>query len=65
MKTREVQCIYYEFEGSCQKGHKGLFRSTCQHCLHYRPMRGKEPARKNLKKTKQYKIADDRRYWDT
>ena len=53
---REIACIYYEYEGSCLKGRKGLFRSTCQICKKYTPRKGGVPARKNLKREKMGKL---------
>lgn len=31
-KTRERQCIYYEYEGKCSKGREGTFLKQCQIC---------------------------------
>ena len=52
MTDREVACIYYVNEGNCLKGKEGTFRKACQICKKYRPKKGGNPARKNLKKHK-------------
>ncbi len=59
MKTREYQCIYYEFEGSCLKGHDGTFNKQCQTCKDYQKKKGSQPRRKNLKKEKVSKWLND------
>ena len=56
MQDREIQCLYYEFEGSCKKGRGGTFWKACQTCNKYKPMRGTSPARKDLRKQKMEKI---------
>ena len=56
--TREIACIYYEYEGSCLKGREGLFKKTCQTCKKYKPRKGGRPAHKNLKKQKIEKIRE-------
>jgi len=58
MTDREIVCIYYEYEGKCKKGRKGIFRKTCQTCSKYTPRKGSLPARKNLKKQKTEKIKE-------
>ena len=55
-KDREVVCKYYECEGKCKKGRKGTFRYYCQKCNKYDPIKGREPARKNLRRAKLEKL---------
>lgn len=52
MKDREIACKYYECEGVCLKGREGTFRKKCQTCDKYDPMRGGQPARKDLRRQK-------------
>lgn len=52
-KTREIACIYYQFEGSCAKGRAGTFRKACQKCDWYKPKKGGIPARQDLRRKKQ------------
>lgn len=33
---REVACIYYKWEGECEKGREGTFRKACQTCKKYK-----------------------------
>ena len=63
MKDRELACIHYKCEGKCDLGHDGTFRKACQHCKQYKPVKGGQPARRNLKKEKMRKLANDRRNW--
>ena len=49
---REIACIYYKWEGECEKGKEGTFKKACQICKKYKPKSGGVPARKNLKKQK-------------
>ena len=49
-KDREIVCKYYECEGKCKKGREGTFRHYCQKCNKYDPIKGREPARKNLRR---------------
>ena len=55
-KDREVVCKYYECEGKCKKGRKGTFRYYCQKCNKYDPIKGRKPARKNLRRAKLEKL---------
>ena len=55
-KDREVVCKYYEYEGKCKKGRKGTFRYYCQKCNKYEPLKGRELARKNLRRAKLEKL---------
>lgn len=56
--TREIACVFYEYEGECSKGRKGTFRDACQTCKKYQPLKNGAPARKNLKKQKAEKIKE-------
>lgn len=56
--SREIACIYYEYEGCCSKGREGTFRKACQICKKYKPRNGSLPARKNLKKQKMEKLKE-------
>lgn len=58
MQDREVSCIYYKWEGECEKGREGTFRKACQTCKKYKARKGSLPARKNLKKQKMEKIKE-------
>lgn len=58
-KDREIVCKYYECEGKCSKGREGTFRHYCQKCNKYNPVKGRLPARKNLKRKKIEKIRRD------
>ena len=62
MRDREISCVSYLYEGKCAKGHKGLFRKTCQTCPDYVAVRGGRPARKNLKREKLEKIRNSEIY---
>lgn len=62
-KDREIACENYVCEGECTKGREGTFRHYCQTCSLYRPVRGGQPARKNLKKEKTEKFLKDKRNW--
>ena len=64
MKDREIACEFYEHEGCCTKGREGTFRKQCQICDIYKPVRGGQPARKNLKNEKKEKFMKDRRNWE-
>lgn len=54
-KDREIACEYYINEGNCKKGHKGIFKKTCQVCKDYRMKRGSQPKRKDLRQEKTIK----------
>ena len=62
-KDREIACESYVCEGNCSKGKDGTFRKACQTCSSYRPIRGGQPARKNLKREKTEKFMKDKRNW--
>lgn len=51
-KDREIKCLHYLCEGSCDLGHKGTFRHACQTCKQYNPVRGSMPARKDNRRQK-------------
>lgn len=51
-KDREIVCEYYQCEEVCGKQHEGTFRKACQKCADYRPVKGRHPARLNLKRQK-------------
>ena len=61
MKTREIQCEFYEYEGQCSKGREGTFRKACQHCSKYRPKRGTAPARVDNRRRKLEKYSKHER----
>lgn len=63
MKDREIACKSYVCEGNCSKGREGTFRSYCQTCNKYDPIKGGRPARKNLRREKREKFLNDRRNW--
>lgn len=52
MKTREIACEFYMYEGCCSKGRDGIFRGQCQTCNKYSAKKGSAPARPNLKRKK-------------
>jgi len=56
MKSREIACIHYEYEGGCAIGKEGTFRKTCQKCQSYKPIKGGRPARPNLRNKKREEI---------
>lgn len=64
--TREIACIYYEYEGGCSKGKEGTFWKACQTCKKYKARKGGTPARQNLKRKKieKSKERDIRRMMD-
>ena len=55
---REVACVYYKWEGECEKGREGTFRKACQTCKKYKAKRGGALARPNLKRQKIEKIRE-------
>lgn len=55
---REVACIYYKWEGECEKGREGTFRKACQTCKKYKAKKGSLPVRQNLKRQKIEKIRE-------
>lgn len=57
-KTREVPCIYYQYEGGCEKGRDGTFRKACQTCKKYTPKKNAIPARQNLKRKKKEQLRE-------
>lgn len=63
-RDRELACKSYICEGNCSKGRGGRFRKDCQTCDKYDPIRGSQPARKNLKREKNEKFQKDRRNWE-
>ena len=63
-RDREIACKSYQYEGCCKKGRGGRFRKDCQTCSKYDPVRGGQPARKNLKREKNEKFNKDRRNWE-
>lgn len=56
MKTREIQCEFYEYEGKCSKGKEGTFYKHCQTCSTYCAKKGGHPARTDKRKEKREKI---------
>ena len=61
MKTREIQCKFYEYEGKCLKGRKGTFRKACQHCSLYTLLKGGKPARVDNRRRKLEKYSKHER----
>lgn len=55
-KTREVACIHYVCEGTCDLGKEGTFYKKCQTCKTYKKKPGGNPARTDLRKKKQDRI---------
>lgn len=52
MRDRNIACIHYQYEKSCDLGREGTFYHYCQKCKMYNARRGAEPARLNLKREK-------------
>lgn len=52
MRDREVQCIYYEYEGHCSKGKEGTFKGSCVHCPLYVAKKGAKPLRVDERRKK-------------
>ena len=63
-RDREIACKSNVCEGNCKKGRGGRFRKDCQTCSKYDPIRGGQPARKNLKREKNEKFNKDKRNWE-
>ena len=55
-KTRELQCIHYVCEGTCDLGKAGTFRKQCQTCASYKKKKGSKPARTDNRRQKLAKI---------
>lgn len=55
-KDREIQCIHYICEHSCDLGRDAVFRGLCQTCAQWKPKKGSKPARENTRKIKLAKI---------
>lgn len=51
-KTREVVCIHYQCEHSCDLGKKAEFYGHCQTCPTYKARPGGIPARKDNRRQK-------------
>lgn len=58
MKTREIVCQYYTYEGGpCKKrGIDAHFRKECQTCKYWNPLKGAKPARTDNRRSKKEKI---------
>ena len=52
MKTREIVCENYEYEGKCKIGRISEFRGYCQHCPDYKARKGAVPARVDTRRKK-------------
>lgn len=63
-KTREIACMHYVCEKNCDLGKEGTFYGQCQTCKNYKPVKGGQPARRNLKKEKNEKFMKDKRNWE-
>lgn len=55
-KTREIVCIHYVCEGTCDLGKAGTFRKQCQTCSSYKKKKGAKPARTDNRRQKLAKI---------
>jgi len=55
-KTREVACVHYQHEGSCDLGKDGKFYGHCQTCKTYKKTPGAKPARTDNRKHKLERI---------
>ena len=62
-KTREIACVHYKAEGSCDLGKDGTFRGHCQTCPSYSPLRHGRPARTDNRRQKAERIMRKER-WD-
>ena len=58
MKTREIVCQYYIYEGGpCEKRDiDAHFRKECQTCKYWNPLKGAKPARTDNRRSKKEKI---------
>lgn len=56
MKDRAALCMYYLAEKHCSLGKEGTLWKACVHCQKYQPVKGRKPIRKNLKKSKLFRI---------
>lgn len=56
MKTREIACIHYKYEGCCNLGKNACFRGLCQTCPQYKKLPGGKPARVDQRQKKLNKI---------
>ena len=58
MKTREIVCQYYAYEGGpCDKRDIEVhFRKECQKCKSYCALKGAKPARTDNRRTKKERI---------
>lgn len=63
MKDREIACVHYKAEGSCDLGKDGTFRGHCQICPSYSPLRHGKPARTDTRRQKAERIMRKER-WD-
>ena len=55
-KTREIQCIHYVCEGTCDLGKDGTFRHQCQTCKTYKKKPHALPARTDNRRHKLERI---------
>ena len=62
-KTREIACVHYKAEGSCDLGKDGTFRGHCQICPSYKKKHGAKPARTDTRRQKAERIMRKER-WD-
>ena len=62
-KTREIACVHYKAEGSCDLGKDGTFRGHCQTCPSYSHLRHGRPARTDNRRQKAERIMRKER-WD-
>lgn len=56
MKTREIVCIHYINEGTCDLGKKCSFYGHCQTCKTYKKKPGASPNRVDTRNKKKAKI---------
>lgn len=61
-KTREIVCIHYQCEGSCDLGKDATFYGHCQTCKTYSKKPGAKPARTDNRKRKLERIQRKERY---
>lgn len=61
-KTREIVCIHYQHEGSCDLGKDATFYGHCQTCKTYKKRTGAKPARTDNRRQKLDRIRRKERY---
>ena len=56
MRDREIVCLHYQYEHSCDLGKDAEFRGLCQTCPTYKKKPGAAPARTDNRRQKLDKI---------